>query len=843
MIYRCCEPQRRRRVLEAIADGAALNGIDFLEVLDRELLDLEPPVDTPRQRTLLLRFLTTAPDLPLDSFELTGGERVVGVSVLWRTRADAPDLTLVEPSLDTYLQTLDAPEQVLVLRTSSTGDHSTYTLRLVASPGSLAPPNEIDRLLSQVDFSFKVECPSDFDCAPAVPCPEDTKASPEISYLAKDYQSFRRMMLSRMAQIMPDWRERNPADLGVTLVETLAYTADRLSYAQDAASTEAYLASARLRSSIRRHARLVDYRMHDGANARVWLQLDVDAPTTLPEDTQFLTRLVGVEPTISGTEAEREARNRNPLIFETMAEYELFPSLNAIDFYDWGNEECCLPRGATRATLERDLTDLVEGAVLIFEERLGPRTGRKADADLGKRHAVRLTKVENGLTDELTGTAITEIRWAEEDALPFPVCISSAIDETLGGGLARRVSHALGNVVLADHGETIRDEALGSVPEPHLFLVREDGDDPCAKPPPRPVPPRFRPALQRRDITQSALLGDPQSAFAATHIGLAARRADVTLLSGSGANEERWTTRPDLLQSRPGDQHIVVEVEREGRAFVRLGDGRNGRRPNAGQEFRAEYRSGNGTVGNVGRDAIRHAFTGLATIRAIRNPLPATGGVNPESMEEVRQAAPYAYRRQERAVTPEDYAAMAERFPDVQRAAASFRWNGHGHTVFITVDRREGRPITAEYEAGIRAFLDTVRMAGYDLEIDGPRFVAVELELFICAGSDHFRSEIHRAAFEALGTGRLVDGSRGFFHPDNFSFGQTLYLSQIYARLMEIEGIVSVEAKVFRRRGSRDTRPLLDGSITFGRLEIAQLDNDPNFPERGTFSITMGGGK
>ena len=35
----------------------------------------------------------------------------------------------------------------------------------------------------------------------------------------------------------------------------------------------------------------------------------------------------------------------------------------------------------------------------------------------------------------------------------------------------------------------------------------------------------------------------------------------------------------------------------------------------------------------------------------------------------------------------------------------------------------------------------------------------------------------------------------------------------------------------------------LDGVIEFGRLEIAQLENAPNFPERGAIEIEMGGGK
>ena len=77
---------------------------------------------------------------------------------------------------------------------------------------------------------------------------------------------------------MPEWRERNAADLGIALVEVLAYVGDRLCYAQDAVATEAYLGTARRRASVRRHARLVDYAMHDGANARVWVQVRSTAP-------------------------------------------------------------------------------------------------------------------------------------------------------------------------------------------------------------------------------------------------------------------------------------------------------------------------------------------------------------------------------------------------------------------------------------------------------------------------------------------------------------------------------------------------------------------------------------
>ena len=171
---------------------------------------------------------------------------------------------------------LDEPADVLLVRTDSTGDFSPYTLRLVAGAGSDEPPAGFDPLLASVEFSFKVECPSDFDCAPVCECPPELAEGPAIDYLAKDFQSFRSLMLDRLSLLAPEWTERSPADLGIALVELLAYVADELSYRQDAVATEAYLATARRRTSLRRHARLVDYVVHEGANARAWVRVFVE---------------------------------------------------------------------------------------------------------------------------------------------------------------------------------------------------------------------------------------------------------------------------------------------------------------------------------------------------------------------------------------------------------------------------------------------------------------------------------------------------------------------------------------------------------------------------------------
>ena len=168
---------------------------------------------------------------------------------------------------------------------------------------------------------------------------------------------------------------------------------------------------------------------------------------------------------------DRLLRQR-PLVFEPCEDKTLFSDHNVMDFHDWGEGECCLPKGATRATLRGDFPNLAPGDVLVFEEMLGPRTGRAADADPHKRCAVRLVQVASGLEDPLTDppTPVTEIRWAEDDALPFAVCLTARTGQEFGEQVVGPVSRVLGNIVLADHGFLQGPVDIGTVPEPHLFL-------------------------------------------------------------------------------------------------------------------------------------------------------------------------------------------------------------------------------------------------------------------------------------------------------------------------------------------------------------------------------------
>lgn len=816
-----CPDEARKsqvRAMVAAGDPNAPNGIDYLEVLDSDA-----PAGTPPQQTLLVHCFRPVSGLGAGNVRLEGGVRVRDTKVLWAMPASDVPVGSLKDYLDA---TLPQPNRVLVVRTDRRGDFSTYRLRLIQSslqPGE--PPAGFDRLLSAVDFSFKVECPSDFDCKRTLVCPPPELPAPHIDYLAKDYASFRRLMLDRLAAILPDWKERSPADGFVALVEVLAYGADQLSYYQDAVATEAYLDTARRRVSVRRHARLVDYRLHDGANGRAWVCLAV-APgsaadgAALSAGTRLLSGRTGPDPRVPPDQLAA-ALVEGPTVFETLHAVTLKPSRNRILLHTWGDPNCCLPKGATRAALvgaAADL-DLHTGDLLILEEVLGSESGLEVDADPAHRHVVRLSGEPVERTDPVTAEQVLEIAWHDEDALPFPLCLRAFPD---GAGGSRPASVAHGNVVLADHGLTVPLEAL--VPD--------------GAPEDRP----YRPRLARSGLTHAMPYDHDAArtapASAATLVDLR-QVLPVVTVQGDGAT---WRPQRDLLGSDRFSPEFVVEMESDGRASLRFGDGVLGRRPAAGATFAATYRVGSGSGGNVGADALSRVVTDLTGIQTVRNPLPGGGGTAPEPLEAVRLKAPQAFRTQERAVTEADYAAAAQRHRQVQRAAATRRWTGSWWTMFVTVDRTGGRRVDAAFEGELRGFLERFRMAAYDLEIDAPRFVPLDIQMLVCVAPDHFRSDVKQALLELFSNRDLPDGRRGFFHPDNFSFGQSVYLSQLVATAMNVPGVQWVRPVAFQRWGEDPHGELDAGRIDLHRLEIARLDNDPNLPENGRIDFDMQGG-
>jgi len=457
-----CGDERRSGIL--LDPAHPLNGIDFVE-FRRE----------PAPRFILdVTFLKAPPVLGVENFAVTGGIRIVDIVV-------------------TAVETVTGEPLKLRVLVDREGDFSPYMLSVDH------PAMDLER--NQAVFSFKAACPSEFDCRTTSDCGLPPRVEPALDYLAKDYQSFRRLMVDLIAERNPSWQERLPADLGMTLVELLAYGADYLSYYQDAGpGTESYLDTCRHRVSAARHARLIDYAMGQGQAARSFVHFEGGSgangviPAGVKVTSLVSTPLVGA-PAPPGTiipaaaDFDGDPALTETLVFETKADTRVIEAHNELRIHTWGDSLCCLAKDARDIYLYRDNAgtaerpDLRAGEYVLIEEVLSAVTGLPADADPARRQVLLIAKVEAtedaAFTATLTAGLLTprinpadpalplqRISFARDAALTFAPRISA---ETVDHLEIEPITIARGNIAAVDHGRSIvKDSLQGKIGLPDM---------------------------------------------------------------------------------------------------------------------------------------------------------------------------------------------------------------------------------------------------------------------------------------------------------------------------------------------------------------------------------------
>lgn len=770
---------RRRAAVVAHPD---LNGIDFVEVADD-------------RRTLLVHFLKPVRHGSLDEPDLLvqGGERPERIDVL-ALAVDRQD------------------RSVLRARLARGGDRSRYTLQLLG-PDGVSPPEGYDPVLATAAFRFlssERDAVAPLDCGGTAAAVAGEEPLPAIDYLAKDFASFRQLMLERMAFTAPAWQERSAADLGLMLVELLAYAGDYLSYRQDAIATEAYLNTARLRTSLRRHARLADYTVDDGCNARTLVQIDVGGPldVRLPRGTVLLTAVQGYETTVAPEVARSLVDDGRSIGFETLEDATLRGADAAeIPLYAWGARDAVLPAGSTSAVLPcRAHESLRPGAVVVLVE---PR-----EDGPDRVHPVRLTAVTH-LSDPLGGrfaeppndTAgeLTHVAWSVADATPVEMTIARTIDDGEDVTYRDGLTVVRTNVVFADQGTTLAPEPLAPVSGA-----------------------RYRPRLGNAPLTFAAPF-DPGAPTAAELVQPPGPPVPQLVLTAAyQGRTTTWTVRPDLLESGPLATDVTVESEDDGSAALRFGDGELGRVPDPGAAFTAVYRVGTGSAGNVRPGAIGHVVAPGAPIRAVRNLLAGSGGREPETAEHIRAYAPGAHRIAARAVVAADFAALVQRRPEVLGAAAEVRWAASRRTAFVTVDLRGGVALDPSLRTALLAELDAARIAGLDVELAAARPVPLEVELALALRPGYRHADVHDALRTAYAAA---------FAPDLLPMGAPLYASRFVAAAMALDGVADARLTVLRPLWSGAPALPADDVLRLAPTDKPRLDDDPRFPDRGVLRV------
>lgn len=760
-------------------------------------------------------------------FPISGGTRLRGGATPGQVRVNQ-----VLPGL--------APTQ-LRLRVAPVGDYSTYTLAVNFAA--------IDPLLSEIDFKFRPAC-FNLDCAGDASFPAPAPI-PDIDYLAKDFDSFKHTLICAMQQRVPDWQPTSEVDLDQVLIDLVAADADELSDYQDRTLNEAFLATARKRVSLARHARLMDYHIHQGNQASSWLALTVGgvAPVPLPARTGVWTgsrwQDAGSEPFITTAPVTCDAR------------------LNALQLYTWGDSVTALDAGGTSADLAlpaplsagakadaeafRDLLNSALPRRLLIAQNLNPETGTALGRDPRARQLLELDGHAEALNDPMGGGVggawFVRVHWRAADRLQRRYCFCTQCDTALP---RRDISLFHGNLAPISHGRPHRTTfrapgaPLGAA-TPYDFLYRDEA--------------HFDPTPWG---VLSTLPHAPLAYLQTEPGGVVPVRSSLGVAVAGFVDP--WLEQSDLIESRDSDPHFIVETDEYLDSRVRFGKKPNGRDLPADAVVSCDYQVGVGVAGNIGADTLTgFDAAALPQVLGVWNPFDITNGRAPEPVAEIIRRVPEAYRaRQLRAVTLEDYAGRAEELPIVAHAHASYAWTGSWRTVRVAIDPYDSTVLAEADRRRIADHLDAVRLIGEDLEVRPATYVPLDIFLRVCAHPDFWPEHLRRALELEFSDGYTAAGRMGFFHPDQWTFGQALHVSQLIGRALSVPGIGRVlVASIKRLHGlsgpslgtitvavpdEATAHPVVE-QLVVRPGEIIQVANDPSRLETGRIAFEILGGR
>ena len=774
----------------------------------------------------------------------------------------------------------------LRLKVAPVGDYSTYTLSTTAAglvPPADALPQAMDPLFNRLPFKFRPGC-FNLDCAPTWESSPPPAPAPSIDYLARDYDTFRHVLMAEMAKRVPGWQATSEADLDQVLIDLIAAQADELADHHDRVIAERAITSARKRVSLARHARLVDYHLHHGNQASTWVAVIASGTATdLPA--------FGTDPGGNLDEwavwTGSDWRDPEEVVFALPHDgprwrRRVFDAINELRLYTWGDTVTALEEGATTADLtiggstgEPDairLEDLLNHAsglqstvpseadvdtsvdTLLIEEALNPATGTVNGRNIARRQALRLIPLGGPepravrMQDPVTGDWFVRVRWVADDALTQNFCFVC----DLGGTLVRDLTVFHGNLLRVTQGRPHETRFLPPGPPPLPFA--DDGRL-------RSLDNAHWLRRQRQEgpqtIADAVICALPASAgvlaWRATPAdGITPPRSTLDVsVTGFAAP---WSERIDLIDSRDDEEHFIVEVHENQTAQIRFGNGTNGRALPESAEVVARYRTGQGLAGNAGADVLT---TSSGLVDRVWNPFDVTDGREPEPSSDLLRRAPEAYRRHQlRAVTLDDYAARAEEVPGVAHARARYLWSGSWRIVRVAIDPLGGGTLQPALRERIATHLDALRLIGDDVELRAAEYVPLDIRVTLCAQSGYWVEDLRIELDMAFSDVDLPGGGRGLFHPDLWTFGQPLYASQIIGRALAVTGVERVIKLSMRRfnpgsgGGTSVVEIDLDAMpestaqrLDFGDFEIPIVANDPDHLERGRISFDIRGGR
>ena len=245
-------------------------------------------------------------------------------------------------------------------------------------------------------------------------------------------------------------------------------------------------------------------------------------------------------------------------------------------------------------------------------------------------------------------------------------------------------------------------------------------------------------------------------------------------LSDSGEiSYERILNNTSLGEKLPSDSTLFVKY--------RVGGGESS---NVGTNVLNSISNINALI--QGTDATKNDET-LSSARGT-NIIPALGGMDLPTVQEIRFAASSNFASQERCVTIADYIARAKQMPG--KFGAAFRVGGriNDNKAQLYILSKDGNGKLTEQSSNLLKnnivnYLSKYRMINDFVEINNAKVVNVSFEVDLLTDKSFNSNEIKVSALQQL---------KDYFDVNKWDLGQHIYISQMTDILREVPGVINV---------------------------------------------------
>ena len=224
------------------------------------------------------------------------------------------------------------------------------------------------------------------------------------------------------------------------------------------------------------------------------------------------------------------------------------------------------------------------------------------------------------------------------------------------------------------------------------------------------------------------------------------------------------------------------------------------------------YRVGGGAAANIGPNVLNTINTVNMTVNGnnsninnsvrnsltVNNPLPAIGGRDEPSVEEIRNMVRYNFSSQNRAVTIKDYQVriglMPGEFGIPFRVGVLENQNKIG--VYILSLDSSGKLLnqsTSTLKENIATYLSNYRMMNDYVEVRDGKVINIAIECGLFIDKQYPQSQI---------ISQVIQNIQNYMNINNFQMGETIYLSQLIENINNVGGVLNViDLKIFNKVG------------------------------------------